>query len=249
MLHGAEQFPWIEQIPGKDGMLQSRAVPGKDRMMQSRAVPGQSRFLEKTGCCSAEQFLDCIDSWKRQDAADQSSSQIEQIPGKDRMMQSRAVPGQKDFWKRRNAAEQSISWIVQISGKEGMLQSRAVPGQSRFLEKTGCCKAEQFLDSLDFWKRRDAAEQSTSWIVQISGKDGMLQVRAVPGQNGFLEKTGCCRSEQFQDRIDSWKRQDCYIAEKVVEQSNMWKGEKNSFTFFNMFFSYKNGSETLCTVC
>jgi len=39
-----------------------------------------------------------------------------------------------------------------------MLQSRAVPGKSRFLEKTGCSRAEQFLDSLDFWKRRDAAE-------------------------------------------------------------------------------------------
>jgi len=46
-----------------------------------------------------------------------------------------------------------------------MQQSRAVPGYSRFLEKMGCCRAEQFLDSLDFWKRRDAAEQRSSWIV------------------------------------------------------------------------------------
>jgi len=46
-----------------------------------------------------------------------------------------------------------------------MQQTRAVPGYSRFLEKTGCSRVEQFLDSLDFWKRRDAAEQSSSWIV------------------------------------------------------------------------------------
>ena len=244
----AEQFPWIEQIPGKDGML------------QSRAVPGQSRFLEKTGCCRTEQFLDRKipvkdwmlqsravpgqkDSWQRQDATEQSSSWIVQISGKDGMMQSRAVPGQSrflektgccraeqfldslDFWKRRDAAEQSSSQIVQISGKDGMLQSRAVSGQKdtckrldaaeqsgswieRFLAKTGCSRAEQFLDSLDFRIRRNAAEQSSSWIVQISGKDGMLQSRAVPGQSRFLEKTGCCRAEEFRDRMDSWKRRD-----------------------------------------
>ena len=149
MLHGAEQFPWIEQIPGKDGMLQSRAVPGKDRMMQSRAVPGQSRFLEKTGCC----------------------------------------------------------------------------------------RAEQFLDSLDFWKRLDAADQRSSGIEWIPGKDGMLQIRAVPGQNGFLEKTGCCRSEQFLDRIDSWKRQDCYRAEKVLEQSRVICGrERKTLLLSTCFF-------------
>ena len=210
---------WIVQISGKDGMLQSRAVPGqsrflektgcsrveqfldsldsqkirdaaekssswivqisgKDGMLQSRAVPRQSIFLEKTGCCRAEQFLD------------------RKIPGKDRMLQSRAVPGQTDSWQRQDAPEQSSSWIVQISGKDGMLQSRAVPGQSRFLEKTGCCGAEQFLDSLDFWKRRDAADQSSSGIEWIPGKDGMLQIRAVPGQNRFLEKTGLLQSRK-----------------------------------------------------
>ena len=94
-----------------------------------------------------------------------------------------------------------------------MLQSRAVPGKSRFLEKARCCRAEQFLDSLDFWKRRDAADQSSSGIEWVPGKDGMLQSRK-----------GC-------------------------GAEYMWKEEKNSFTFFNMFFSYKNGSETLCTVC
>ena len=79
-----------------------------------------------------------------------------------------------------------------------MLQSRAVPGKSRFLEKTGCCRAEQFLDSLDSWKRRDAAEQSSSWIER------------------YLEKTGCCRAERFLDRIDSWKRRD------AAEQNGSW---------------------------
>jgi len=28
----------------------------------------------------------------------------------------------------------------------------------------GCCRAEQFLDRIDSWKRRDAADQSSSWI-------------------------------------------------------------------------------------
>ena len=137
-------------------------------MLQSRADPEQNRFLEKTGCCREEQFLDRIDSWKRQNAAEQSSSM-------DRI----------DSWKRRDAVEQSSSWIEQIHGKDGMLQSRAVPGQNRFLEKTGCCRTEQFLD-----------------------------------RNLFLEKTGFYRAEQ------------------VVQQSNMWKEENNSFTF-NKFFSTK----------
>jgi len=62
-----------------------------------------------------------------------------------------------------------------------MLQSRAVPGYYIFLEKTGCCRTEQFLDRIDSRKRRDAVEQSSSWILYISGKDGVLQSRAVPG--------------------------------------------------------------------
>ena len=115
---------WIEQIPGKDGMMRSRAVPGKDRMLQRRAVPGQNRFLEKTECCRTEQFH----------------------------------------------------------------------GQNRFLEKTRCCRAEQFLDRIDSRKRRDAVEQSGSWIEQILGKDGMLQNRVVPGQKFISGKNRILQS-------------------------------------------------------
>jgi len=57
---------------------------------------------------------------------------------------------------------------------------------------------------MDSWKIRDAADQSSSWIEQIPGKDRIA-------------------TEQKQ----SWSR------------VNMWKGEKNSFTFFNMFFPTK----------
>ena len=39
------------------------------------------------------QFLDRIDSWELQDPAEQSSYWIVYIPGNDRMLQSRAVPG------------------------------------------------------------------------------------------------------------------------------------------------------------
>ena len=124
-------------------------------------------------------------------------------------------------WKTNDAAEQSSSQMEYIPGKDGMLHG-----------------AEQFLDRIDSWKRWDAAEQSSSWKRHDAAehcsswkRQDAAQSRAVPGQNRFVEKTGC------------------YLAEKVVEQSNMLKGEKNSFTFFNMFFSYKNGSEILCTVC
>ena len=167
-------------------------------MQQSTAVPRQNRFMKKSECCIAEQFLD------------------RKTPGQERMLQSRSFPGQKDSWKRQDAAEQSGSLIEQISGKDGMLHSRAVPGQNRFMEKTGCCRAEHFLDRIDLWKRRDAAEQSGSWIEQIYGKDGMLHSIAVPGQDRFLEKTGCYRAEQFLDRIDFRKRRDS------AEQSSSW---------------------------
>ena len=97
-----------------------------------------------------------------------------------------------------------------------MLQSRAVPGQNRFLENTGCCRAEQFLDRIDSWNRRNAAEQSSSQMEYIPEIEGTLQSRADPGQNRFLEKTGCCRAKQLLDRIDSWKRQD------AAELSSSW---------------------------
>ena len=198
----AEQF-LDRKTPGKERMLQSRSFPGqkyswkRDGMLQSSSWI--ERFLEKTGCCRAERFLDRIDFWKRRDAAQQSSSWIEQIYGKDGMLQSRAFPGQNRFMEKTGCckAEQSTSRIEQIPGKDRMLQSRAVPGQNRFMEKTGCCIAEQFLDRIDFWKRQDAAQQSSSWIEQIPGKDGMLQSKAVStGQNRFLKKTECCRAEQ-----------------------------------------------------
>ena len=88
-----------------------------------------------------------------------------------------------------------------------MLQSRAVSGQNRFLEKTGCCRAEQFLDRIDSWKRQDAAEQfldridswkrhdaaeqSRSWIEQIPGKYRMLQssswIEQISGKDRMLQ--------------------------------------------------------------
>jgi len=68
---------------------------------------------------------------------------MEYIPGKDGMLQSRAVSMDRiDSRKRRDAAEQSSSWKRQDDAEQ-----------------------KQFLDSLDFWKRRNAAEQSSSWIV------------------------------------------------------------------------------------
>ena len=194
-------------------------------MQESRAVPGQNRFLAKTGCCRA--VLDRIDSWNRESTAE---------------------------------------------------QSRAVPRQNRFPKQRECCRTDQLLDRLGSCERRDTEKQRNSWIVQIPGKHRILQNRAIPGQyrmlqsradpgqNRFLEKTGCCRegqfldrniflektgfyrAEQFLDRNIFLEKTGCYRAEQVVEQSNMWKGENNSFTF-NKFFFYKNGSEPLCTVC
>ena len=139
----------------------------------------------------AEQFLDRIDSWKRRNAAEQSSSCIEQIPGKYEMLQSTAAPRQNRFLKKRKAAEHSSSWIEyilekrgccradqfldrKIPGKDGMLQSSAVPGQNRFLEKTGCCIGEQFLDRIDSWKRQDAIQQKRSWSRVICGRERKL---------------------------------------------------------------------------
>ena len=82
ILHGAEQFPWIELIPGKYGMLQNRAVPGQKDTCKRLDAAEQSaswieRFLAKTGCYRAEQLLDSLYFWKRRDAAEQSSFWIE----------------------------------------------------------------------------------------------------------------------------------------------------------------------------
>ena len=140
---------------------------------------------------------DEINSWKRKDAAEQISSWIERFL--ERYCRTEQILDRIDFWKRQDAAEQSSSWIEYISGKDRMLQSKAVPGQNRFMKKTGCCRAEYILERIDFWKRRDAVEQSSSWIEQISGKDRVLQNRADPGQNGFMEKAGCRRAEDFLD--------------------------------------------------
>ena len=109
-------------------------------MLQSRAVPGQNRFLVNTGCCRAEQILNRIDSWKRQDVAEQRSSWIEQIHGKDRMLQSRAGRRAEKF----------------VEGKDKMLHSREICGD---IKKTGCCRAKQFVVGKDSWKSQDAAEQ------------------------------------------------------------------------------------------
>ena len=173
---------WIEYIPGRDRML-----------LQSRAFPAQNRFLEQRECCRAEQFLDGMDSWNRQDAAvKQSRSLIQWIPVKDGTLKSRVIPG----------------WYI-------FLENTGFCRTEQFLENTGCCRAEQFLDRRDSWKIRDAAEQSSSWIEQIPGIDGMLQSRAVPRWNIFLKQKGRCRAEQILDRIDSWKRRDA-----AAEQSS-----------------------------
>ena len=100
----------IQCIPVKDGTLKSRVIPGWYIFLENTGFCRTEQFLENTGCCRAEQFLDRRDSWKIRDAAEQSSSWIERylektgccraerfldrkIPGKDRMLQSRAVHG------------------------------------------------------------------------------------------------------------------------------------------------------------
>ena len=207
---------WKTNDAAEQSSSQMEYIPGKDGMLHG-----------------AEQFLDRIDSWKRWDAAEQSSSwkrhdAAEHCSSWKRQdaAQSRAVPGQNRFLEKTGCCRAEQFLDRKIPGKDGMIQSRAVPGQNRFLaktgccraeqflEKTGCCRVEQFLDSLDFWKRRDAAEQSSSWIErflektgcckseqflqieQIPGKDGMLQIRAVPGQNRDLEKTRLLQSRK-----------------------------------------------------
>ena len=253
-----ESSSWIEIFLEKTECCRAQQFLYRIDSWKRRDAADQSsswidRFLENTGCCRAEQqFVSGIYFGKTNDAAEQSNSQMEYIPGIVGMLhRAEQFLDRIDSWKRRDAAEQSSSWIEQIPGKYEMLQSTAAPRQNRFLkkrkaaehssswieyilEKRGCCRADQFLDrkipgkdrmlqsravpgQKDSWKREDAAEQSGSWIDWIPGKDRMMHRRAVPGQNRFVEKTGC------------------YLAEKVVEQSNMWKGEKISFTF-NMFF-------------
>ena len=97
-------------------MLQSRVVPGRSRFLEKMGCYRKEQFLDsldfwkRRGCCREEQFLDSLDFWKRRDAVEQSSSWIERflektgcyrseqfldrkIPGKDGMLQSRAVSG------------------------------------------------------------------------------------------------------------------------------------------------------------
>ena len=93
-------------------------------MLQSRADPERTDSWEKTGSCRAEQFLDKIDSWKTQDAAEQSSSWIEYIPGVYRMLESRACREAEQFPDRiysrsiQDAVEQSMSWSRAICGRK-----------------------------------------------------------------------------------------------------------------------------------
>ena len=142
-------------------------------MVQSKAVSGQNRYPEKTGCCRAEQFLDKIDSWKIQDAAKQSRSGENRFLGKNRKLQSRAVPGQNIFqeytgcWRAEHVVKQSNSWIEYIPGVYRMLQSRA------------CRGAEQFVEGKDSGKRQNAAEQNNLWRSQSPRKKNRMLPRRV----------------------------------------------------------------------
>ena len=73
----------------------------------------------------AEQFMDKIDSRKRQDAAEQSNLWKEKILGKDRMLLSRAICERiRVLEKKQGASEQSNLWKGKIPGKAKILQSR-----------------------------------------------------------------------------------------------------------------------------
>ena len=143
MLHVAEQI------------LNKKLIPGKDGMRQSRAVPGYNRFLKNTGCCRAEQFWDIIDSWKTQDAAEQSSSWIEQIFLKGRVLQSRADEGQNRFLEKTGCcrAEQVVGGVEHfVEGKDSgkrqniTLQSNLSKKKYRLLPSRAICGWEKFLE-------------------------------------------------------------------------------------------------------
>ena len=66
--------------------------------------------------------------WKTNDAAEQSSSLMEYIPGIDGMLHgAEQFLGRIDSWKRQDATEQSSSWIEEIPGKDRVMKSREVP--------------------------------------------------------------------------------------------------------------------------
>ena len=87
-----------------------------------------------------------------------------------------------------------------------MLQSRAVLGYNRFLENTGCCRAEQFPDRIDFFKRQGAAEQVVGGVEHfVEGKDSGKRQNITLQSNLSKKKYRLLPSRAICGWENSWK--------------------------------------------